>query len=128
VQGDQVWSNETIRYPGIHNYSATKFIKKVCGKFLFLARAIDSTLLCPISAIASQSANPTTKTMQQTKQLLDFIESQEETVIMYNNSDMILATHSDASNLSEPQACSRAGGHFFLSTSADIPPNNDTHP
>ena len=37
-----------------------KCIKKVCRKFLFLARAIDSTLLCPISAIASQSANPTT--------------------------------------------------------------------
>jgi hypothetical protein len=36
----------------------------------------------------------------------------------------ILATHSDASYLSEPQARSQAGGHFFLSTSADIPPNN----
>jgi len=32
------------------------FIQQVCGKFLFLGRAVDSTLLCPISAIASQAA------------------------------------------------------------------------
>ena len=30
-----------------------KYIQQVCGKFLFLGRAVDSTLLCPISAIAS---------------------------------------------------------------------------
>ena len=30
-----------------------RFIQQVCGKFLFLGRAVDSTLLCPISAIAS---------------------------------------------------------------------------
>ena len=37
---------------------------------------------------------------------------------------MILAAHSDASYLSEPKARSCTGGHFFLSSSADIPPNN----
>jgi hypothetical protein len=101
-----------------------KFIQKVCGKFLFLARAIDPTLLCPISTIASQSANPTTDTMKQKQQLLDYIASQEDAVITYQASEMILAAHSDASYLNEPKARSRAGGHFFLSTSADIPPNN----
>ena len=35
-----------------------KFIQQVCGKQV-LGRAVDSTLLCPISAITSQSANPT---------------------------------------------------------------------
>jgi hypothetical protein len=62
--------------------------------------------------------------MQQTKQLLDYIASQDDAVITYNASDMVLAVHSDASYLSEPKARSRAGGHFFLSSSADIPPNN----
>jgi len=38
-----------------------KFIQQVCGKFLFLGRAVDSTLLCPISAIALQAAKPTEK-------------------------------------------------------------------
>ena len=37
---------------------------------------------------------------------------------------MILATHSDVSYLSIPQARSRAGSHFVLSSNADIPPNN----
>ncbi len=42
------------------------FIQQVCSKFLFLGRAVDSTLLCPISTIASQSSKLTTDTMQQT--------------------------------------------------------------
>eukprot|EP00956_Cyclotella_meneghiniana_P003709 scaffold4513_cov37-Cyclotella_meneghiniana.AAC.4 len=62
--------------------------------------------------------------MKQTKQLLDYIASQEEAVITYNKSSMILAVHSDASYLSEPKARSRAGGHFFLSHDTDNPPNN----
>ena len=62
--------------------------------------------------------------MQQTKQLLDYLASQEDAVLTYNASDMKLAAHSDASYLSEPKARSRAGGHFFLSNGADIPPNN----
>jgi hypothetical protein len=41
-----------------------KFIAVVCGKFLFLGRAADSTLLCPISAIASQSSVPTEDTLE----------------------------------------------------------------
>ena len=106
------------------NPKEKKFIQKVCGKFLFLGRAVDPTLLCPISAIASQSSKPTTDTMNQTLQLLDYLASQEEAVITYNASEMILAAHSDASYLSEPQARSRAGGHFFLSSNAEIPPNN----
>eukprot|EP00956_Cyclotella_meneghiniana_P007284 scaffold9923_cov20-Cyclotella_meneghiniana.AAC.2 len=101
-----------------------KFIQKVCGKLLFLARAVDSTLLTPISAIAAQCAEPTEETMKQTKQLLDYIATQEEAVITYNKSSMIVAVHSDASYLSEPKARSRAGGHFFLSHDTDNPPNN----
>ena len=37
---------------------------------------------------------------------------------------MKLAVHSDASYLSDPQARSRAEGHFFLSNKATIPANN----
>ena len=50
---------------------AKKFIQQVCGKFLFLGCAVNSTLLCLISALASQSAKPTKDTMQQTLQLLN---------------------------------------------------------
>eukprot|EP00804_Cyclotella_cryptica_P003620 CCRYP_002239-RA/>CCRYP_002239-RA protein AED:0.33 eAED:0.32 QI:0/-1/0/1/-1/1/1/0/513 len=101
-----------------------KFIQQVCGKLLFLGRAVDSPLLCPISAIASQLAAPTLDMMTQTLHFLDYLATQEEAVLTYHASDMILAAHSDASYLSKPQARSRAGGHFFLSSDADIPPNN----
>eukprot|EP00804_Cyclotella_cryptica_P013335 CCRYP_005111-RA/>CCRYP_005111-RA protein AED:0.47 eAED:0.47 QI:0/-1/0/1/-1/1/1/0/82 len=62
--------------------------------------------------------------MTQTLQLLDYLATREEAVLTYHASDMVLAAQSDASYLSEPQARSRAGGHFFLSSNADIPPNN----
>ena len=101
-----------------------KFIQQVCGKFLFLGQAADPTLICPISAIASQSADPTIETLQQTIQLLDYIASQDDAVLTFNASDMVLAIHSNASYLSKPNARSRTGGHFFLSSNAEILPNN----
>jgi len=97
---------------------------EVCRKFLFYGRAVDSTVLTPISAIASQSANPTQETLAHTNQLLDYLATQEDAVLTYNRSEMIMAVHSDASYLCEPKAKSRAGGHFFMSTNAKIPPNN----
>jgi hypothetical protein len=81
---------------------------------LFLDRAVDSTLLCPISAIASQSSKPSDETMRQTLQLLDYLTTQEDTLLSYHASDMVLAVHSNASYVSEPKAQSRVGGHFFL--------------
>ena len=37
---------------------------------------------------------------------------------------MILAVHSDAGYLNEPNARSRAGGYFYLSSDDTFPPNN----
>jgi hypothetical protein len=101
-----------------------KFIQQVCGKLLLLGHTVDSTLLCPISTITSQSAKPTQDTMDQTIQLLDYLATQDKAVLTYHVSDMVLAAHSSASYLSEPKARSRAGSHFFLSSNADVPPNN----
>ena len=56
----------------------------------------------------------TEDTVRQTQQLLDEIATQEEAVLTFNASDMELAAQSDASYLSKPKACSRAGGHFFI--------------
>ena len=55
---------------------------------------------------------------------LDYAASQEEAVLTYHASDMVLACHSDASYLSEPVSCSRAQGQFFLSNDATMPSNN----
>jgi len=104
------------------NPTEKKFIQKVCRKFLFYGRAVNSTVLTPISAIASQSANPTKETLAHTNQLLDYLATQEDAVLTYNRSEMVMVVHSDASYLCEPKAKSRAGGHFFMSANAEIPP------
>ena len=96
----------------------------MCGKFLYYGRAVDNTILVAISAIAAQQATPTTETMARAKHLLDYLASQEEAVLTYSASNMVLAVHSDAGYLNEPNARSRAGGHFFLSDHSTYPPNN----
>jgi len=73
----------------------------------------------PNSAIALQLANPTEETLELTHHLLDYLGTQEEAVLTFNASKMVLAAHSDASYLSETNAQSRVGGHFFT-----IPQNN----
>ncbi len=62
---DQPFPSEPIKYGAKKQYATQpsaappldakgkKFIQQVCGKFLFLGRAVDSMLLCPINAIAS---------------------------------------------------------------------------
>ena len=37
---------------------------------------------------------------------------------------LVLAAHNDAGYHNEPGARSRAGGYFYLSNSAEVPPNN----
>eukprot|EP00804_Cyclotella_cryptica_P017078 CCRYP_003320-RA/>CCRYP_003320-RA protein AED:0.28 eAED:0.28 QI:0/0/0/1/0/0/4/0/506 len=99
-------------------------IKYSCGKFLFYCRAVDSTLLVPLSTVTSQSSAPTTDTLKQTRQLLNYLATQENDVLTYKCSDMKLAIHNDARYLSEPKVRSHAGGHFFLSLHKKIPCNN----
>ena len=101
-----------------------KYIQAVTGTFLYYSRAVDPTMLVALNAIATQQAAPTQKTMERVKQLLDYCASQEEAIITYHASDMILAIHSDAGYLNESKARSRAGGHFFLSSDVQNPPNN----
>jgi hypothetical protein len=117
------YAMQELKAPLLDN-KAKQFIQQVCGKFLFLGRAVDCTLLCPINAIASQSSKPTKDMMRQTLQLLDYLAMQEDAVLSYHAGDMVLAVHSNASYLSKPKACSRAGGHFFLSSDTTVPPNN----
>jgi hypothetical protein len=94
------YATQESKAPLLDN-KAKRFIQQVCGKFSFLGRAVDSTLLCLISAIASQSSKPTEDTMQQTLQLLDYLATQEDAVLSYHASNMVLAVHSNASYLSK---------------------------
>ena len=101
-----------------------RFIQEVCGTFLFYGQGVNGTILTALSALASQQATPTEKMKKLTKLFLDHMATQEDAVLTYKASDMVLAIHSNALYLSEPKARSRAGGHMFMSADNDIPANN----
>jgi hypothetical protein len=102
-----------------------KYIQAVTGTLLYYSRAVNPTMLVALNAIATQQASPMQNTMERIRQLLDYCASQEEAVITYHSSDMILAIHSDAGYLvNETKVRSRVGGHFFLSRDEQNPPNN----
>ena len=55
---------------------------------------------------------------------MDYIATQEDTVITYTKRDMKLAVHSDEIYPCEPKARSGAGGQLFKSKKSTIPQNN----
>ena len=60
-------------------------------------------------------------TMKKTKQFFDCTASQNDVVVTYKASNMILVIHSNASYITEPKARSRVGGHFFMSNNVQFP-------
>ena len=122
-----IWSQETIRN--------TKIISIASG---CQNQEVHPTSMRQVSIPGPSSRQHTTlshkrhsvtiistyDTLENTMKLLDYLGTQEDAVLSYHASNMIVAVHSDASYLSEPGARSRAGGHFFLSSDTPIPPNN----
>ncbi len=106
------------------NEEDTKHVQAVMGTLLYYACAVDSTISTALSSLATEQAKPMQKTMEKVKQLLDYCASQEEAIITYNKSKMILVIHSDAGYCNKKKSHSRARGHFFLSNKDEFPPNN----
>jgi hypothetical protein len=72
-----------------------KYIHALTGTF---------PILPALSALALEQNKPMQNTMATANQLLDYCASQEEVVIMYKASKMILNVHSDAGYLNEKNA------------------------
>jgi hypothetical protein len=94
--------------------------------FFFLARVVDRELHPVLSSLASQQENPTKKTMELCKQILDYMVTQENAILTYRTRDMVLAIHSNASYLSEPKYRSHVCGRMFMDRKDNIPFNNGT--
>jgi hypothetical protein len=84
-----------ISPPSIKSKEETKYIQAVAGTLLYYGRALDNTILPALSAIATNQTKLTEKTKETIKQLLDYCTLQEEAIISYSASKMILAVHSD---------------------------------
>jgi hypothetical protein len=90
-----------------------KRVQKIVGTLLYYGRAVDSTLLTALSAIAARQSNGTHAVAEACHQLLDYVATHPNAGIRYHACDMILAVHTDASYLSELGRKSRAAGHFL---------------
>jgi hypothetical protein len=101
-----------------------KRIQKIVGTLLYYGRAVDSTLLTALSAIAARQSNGTQAVAEACHQLLDYVATHPNAGIRYQACDMILPVHTDASYLSELGGKSRAAGHFYLINQNDEDFNN----
>jgi hypothetical protein len=68
----------------------------------------------PINVLASEQSKDTAVTADKVIKLLNYCNTHPQTKIRYHASDMILHIHSDASDLSEKESKSRAGGFFYM--------------
>ncbi len=81
-------------------------------------------MLPALGTLATHQAMSTKNMMKKIKQFLDYTSTNPDAVVTYHASGMVLARHSDALYLSKGNAQSRAGGHFFMSSDVEVPPNN----
>ena len=103
---------------------AIKRIQEVVGTFAWYARACDPTMAATLSSIATRQSKATTNLEEEVKQFLDYCHTHPNAGVRFVASDMLLAMHSDASYLSEPEAKSRAAGHFYMTKRNDESFNN----
>jgi hypothetical protein len=81
-------------------------------------------MLTPLSSLASEQASPAELTIEKCLQFLDYAATQDNAILTYKTSNMILAIHSNASYLSKPKARSQAGGQMFMAGDDKILINN----
>ena len=118
VYGSKAQFSEPEDMSEILSQANKKFIQEVTGTFLYYAQAVDATTLPALGFIASQQENSTERTMQKSKELLEYATTHPNAIITYRDGDMVLAGHSNASYLSESISRSRAGGHIFMTDEA----------
>jgi hypothetical protein len=89
-------------------------LQRVIGSLLYYARAVDPIMIVALNTIASAQAKGTAVTAEAMNQILDYCATHLDAEVRYHPSDMVLQVSSHVSYLSEPEARSRTGGHFYL--------------
>ena len=93
----------------------------IAGTFFYYSLFVDPTMLVALNKVGSKQASPTTDTVQKTKILMYYADTQSDAVIRFHTSDMCLNIDSNAAYLVQPKACSRAAGHYYLSDNPSPP-------
>jgi hypothetical protein len=97
------------------NADETKLLQRIAGTFLYYGRAVDPTVLHALNDLSSAQSKGTQATATAMVHLLNYMATHPDAIIRYYASGIILHIHSNASYLTAPEACSCAGGHFYLS-------------
>jgi hypothetical protein len=85
-------------------------LQEVVGVLLYLARAIDPTLLATLGTIGTNIHDGTERTAAMATHLLNYCASHRNPTIRFYASSMIVCGHTDASYLSVVRSRSRAAG------------------
>ena len=102
-----------------------KHIQDVIGTFAWYSRASEPTMTVTLSYMESQQTTETErKLIKEVKHFLDYCATHPNAGIMYVGIDMILALHSDASYLLEPNSKRREAGYFYLTRTREEACNN----
>jgi len=80
IWGKVQYANPPDEAPALDK-AGKRFIQEVTEVFIFLARAVDGTMLTPLSALASEQANPTELTMEKCLQFLDYAATQDDGIL-----------------------------------------------
>jgi hypothetical protein len=103
----------------VHSLERKKRIQQIIGYFLYYSRALDSTMLCTLSKLASRQSAPTLGLEADVEHFLQYAATWPEVAVTFHSSDMRLLIHSDASHLSEANSRGRVGGYHYLSLHGD---------
>ena len=77
------------------NDKGIKIVQGIVGDLLYVGRAVNKKLLLSLSAIGAQQAAATEETVDAIEQLLDYVATYPNCGIIFQKSDMILASHTD---------------------------------
>ena len=98
-------------------------VQGIVGSLLYYAKALDSTFLPAVTALASAQANLTESIRPDVARLLAYAASYPNNRQIFHASDMILEVQTDASYLSRSRARSVAGCVGYLGKRDDVRPN-----
>jgi hypothetical protein len=82
MYGAKVQQANPLNTSPLLDKAGIKFIQEVTRVFLYLAQAVDSTMLTALSSLTSKQAAPTEKTIQKCLQFLDYAASQEDAIVI----------------------------------------------
>ena len=118
------YSPDATTVPKLEKCGITR-MQIIANNFLYISRAVDSTMLVALNEIVSNQVSPTTDTIKKTNMLIEYAATQPDAIIHFIASDMCLHIDSDAAYPVQPKSRSRAANHFYL---INTPPPHPIRP